>query len=154
MRCLQLAIDPTATLAISETWEVFLSRISSMFTSMKCAFQAVLNFMFCFVIALAITEISVITFTNLPGRHHSECQFRPLHQAKLVHVAHTKSTRLAHRGPQPEKPRFWARKRLVLEPHVGSHVISKLTKQKHSLIANLKTSFYSSFRVEKMFRWC
>ena len=99
MRCLQLAIDPTATLAISETWEVFLSRSSSMFISMNCSFQAVLNFMFCFVISLAITEISVITFTDLPGRHHSECQFRPLHQAKLVHVAHTKGTRFAHRRP-------------------------------------------------------
>ena len=35
----------------------------------------------------------------------------------------------------------------------GSHVISKLTKTKVALIAKVKTSFYSLFRVEKMFQW-
>ena len=36
----------------------------------------------------------------------------------------------------------------------SSHGISKLTKTKFSSIAKVKTSFYSLFRVEKMFQWC
>ena len=37
---------------------------------------------------------------------------------------------------------------------LGSHGISKLTKQKLSSIAKVKTSFDSFFRVEKMSQWC
>ena len=37
---------------------------------------------------------------------------------------------------------------------VGSHGISKLSKQKLSSIAKVKTSFDSFFRVEQMSQWC